>query len=210
MRPVPAASPRTAKAPTAPTPRRCAQIGEQGVAIEQALKQVTIRVRSLTKGRHEPWMEGSLTGDFYFILSGLTQVTIQQAAEGADRVAAFRAYLGEYLKGLYAAAARIKLASLDAAARQTGMPAAAASTTRPICRNFPRAVPPRLRVAGSRSCRPMPPSSRHCRPTSSSASPTNSASWSCHARSAARPNRRRCEPPRSANSAWPGSMPATS
>lgn len=104
-----------------------AQIGEQGVAIEQALKRVTIRVRSVTKGRQEPWMEGSLTGDFYFILSGPTQITVQpapatadaaawQAAESIDSVAAYRAYLGEYPKGLYAAAARIKLASLDAPA----------------------------------------------------------------------------------------------
>lgn len=100
-----------------------AQIEEQGVPIEQALKRVTVRVKNVTKGKQEPWMEGSLTGDFYFVFQGPTQVSIQtapadaesaawQAAEGARTAAAYQAYLNEYPKGLYAAAARVKLASL--------------------------------------------------------------------------------------------------
>lgn len=102
-----------------------AQIEEKGVPIEQALKRVTVRVKNATKGKQEPWMEGSLTGDFYFIISGPTQINIQsapadadtaawQAAEAANTAAAYQAYLNEYPKGVYAAAARVKLAGLAA------------------------------------------------------------------------------------------------
>ena len=103
------------------------QIDEKGVPIETALKRVTIRVRDDTKGKQEPWIEGSLTGDFYFISGGNQQVVVQQepsnadaaawqAADASQTIAAYQAYLVEYPKGLYAAAARIKLASLKAAA----------------------------------------------------------------------------------------------
>jgi formylglycine-generating enzyme required for sulfatase activity len=103
------------------------QIDEKGVPIETALKRVTIRVRDATKGKQEPWMEGSLTGDFYFIATGNAQITVQQApanadaaawaaAESINTMAAYQAYLVEYPTGLYAAAARIKLASLRAPA----------------------------------------------------------------------------------------------
>jgi len=119
-----------------------AQIDEKGVPIEQALKRVTVRVKNATKGKQEPWMEGSLTGDFYFIITGPTQITIQpnptdadgaawQAAEKANTTAAYQAYLSEYPKGLYAAAARVKLASLsspsEAPAAPASVPAAAAA-----------------------------------------------------------------------------------
>ncbi len=120
-----------------------AQIDEKGVPIEQALKRVTVRVKNATKGKQEPWMEGSLTGDFYFIITGPAQITIQpspvdadaaawQAAEKANTAAAYQAYLSEYPKGLYASAARVKLASLTSASEP--LPAAPASppaTTRP-------------------------------------------------------------------------------
>jgi formylglycine-generating enzyme required for sulfatase activity/uncharacterized caspase-like protein len=100
-----------------------AQIDEKGVPIETALKRVTIRVRDATKGKQEPWMEGSLTGDFYFTVNGNPQITVQQApatadaaawqaADSSNTVAAYQAYLTEFPSGLYAAAARIKLASL--------------------------------------------------------------------------------------------------
>jgi formylglycine-generating enzyme required for sulfatase activity/uncharacterized caspase-like protein len=111
-----------------------AQIDEKGVPIETALKRVTIRVRDATKGKQEPWMEGSLTGDFYFTVNGNPQITIQQAPNNADAAAwqaaessntpaAYQAYLGEFPNGLYAAAARIKLASLKQATAPVPVPA---------------------------------------------------------------------------------------
>ncbi len=112
-----------------------AQIGEQGVPIEQALKRVTIRVRDSTKGKQEPWMEGSLTGDFYFIVNGNPQISVQpapanadaaawQAADSSASEAAYQAYLAEYPKGLYAAAARIKIAALRSTTVVAAAPAA--------------------------------------------------------------------------------------
>ncbi|MFM2065667.1 MAG: hypothetical protein RLZZ584_576 [Pseudomonadota bacterium] len=111
-----------------------AQIDEKGVPIETALKRVTIRVREATRGKQEPWMEGSLTGDFYFTITGNTQITVQpapanadaaawQAAESSNSVAAFQAYLSEFPGGMYAPAARVKLASLKPAGSTTSAPA---------------------------------------------------------------------------------------
>ena len=111
-----------------------AHIGERGVPIETALKRVTTRVRDASKGRQEPWMEGSLTGDFYFVVSPGATVNVQpaqptpanadeaawQAAESLRTAAAYQAYLGEFPRGLYAPAARVKLAAL-----QGGPPGAA-------------------------------------------------------------------------------------
>ena len=123
-----------------------AQIDEKGVPIETALKRVTVRVRDATKGKQEPWMEGSLTGDFYFIVNGGSpQITVQQAPATADAAAwqaadstgtavAYQAYLGEYPSGLYAAAARIKLATLRPPAATSAAPTAtvAAATAPPV------------------------------------------------------------------------------
>lgn len=120
-----------------------AQIEEHGVPIEQALKRVTVRVKNATKGKQEPWMEGSLTGDFYFVIHGPTQITIQpappdadtaawQAAETAKTAAAYQAYLTEYPKGVYAAAVRINLAGLSSAKPSSAGPVATpAAAARP-------------------------------------------------------------------------------
>lgn len=43
-----------------------AQINEPDVPIEQMLKRVTNRVVEKTAGKQEPWVEGSLRGDFFF------------------------------------------------------------------------------------------------------------------------------------------------
>lgn len=85
-------------------------------------------------------MEGSLTGEFYFIVTGNPQITVQQvpanaeaaawqAADSSNTVAAFEAYLVEYPSGLYAAAARIKLASLKAAVLAANAAAAGVAAT---------------------------------------------------------------------------------
>jgi uncharacterized caspase-like protein len=98
-----------------------AQMSEPGVPVELMLKQVANRVVAKTNGKQEPWMEGSLRGDFYFIFTGPATVNVQpmdpegeawKAAERAGTVEAVEAYLKEYPKATYAAAARIKLASL--------------------------------------------------------------------------------------------------
>ena len=144
-------------------------IDEKGVPIETSLKRVTIRVRDATKGKQEPWMEGSLTGDFYFIVNGTPQITVQpvpgtadaaawQAADSIASAAAYQAYLVEYPSGLYAAAARIKLASLKAPAVAAAIPAAnpATFTTPPPS----AATAPAAESAASSLLTPVPPGTK--------------------------------------------------
>ena len=59
-----------------------AQIGDADVPVEIMLKRVTNRVVAKTSGRQEPWVEGSLRGDFYFRSQNLT------TAPGAQSVVA--------------------------------------------------------------------------------------------------------------------------
>ena len=100
-----------------------AHMDEAGVPVEQVLKRVTNRVVSRTKGKQEPWVEGSLRGEFYFIFQGPTNVQVQaaptdpetqtwQVAESVDTAFAYQSYLDAYPKGRYAAAAGIKLDAL--------------------------------------------------------------------------------------------------
>jgi formylglycine-generating enzyme required for sulfatase activity len=43
---------------------------ETGVIIEQALKKVLTAVKRASNGRQEPWIEGGIEGDFYFVPAG--------------------------------------------------------------------------------------------------------------------------------------------
>lgn len=99
-----------------------AQLHEPGIPVELMLKKVTNRVVAKTKGKQEPWVEGSLRGEFYFILQGPNTVTVQapadpeaeawSAAQGIGSSAAYETYLDNYPKGRYAVAAKIRLADL--------------------------------------------------------------------------------------------------
>ena len=97
-----------------------AQMSEPGVPIELMLKRVTNRVVAKTRGKQEPWVEGSLRGDFYFF--GPTTMQVQTtppaddseahawtAALQANSVNAYQAYLDAFPKGRYAVAARISV-----------------------------------------------------------------------------------------------------
>jgi formylglycine-generating enzyme required for sulfatase activity len=100
-----------------------AQIGEPGVPIEQVLKRVTNRVADKTNSVQEPWVEGSLRGDFYFIppepTSAIGQAVLAdpesktwEIAERADSEDAYRAYLNAYPQGKFTTAAEIALGRL--------------------------------------------------------------------------------------------------
>lgn len=54
-------------------------INQPGVPVEIMLKQVTNRVVAKTQGKQEPWVEGSLRGDFYFV-GGKPPEPVQAAA----------------------------------------------------------------------------------------------------------------------------------
>ncbi|MBK9442790.1 MAG: caspase family protein [Comamonadaceae bacterium] len=101
-----------------------AQISSPGVPVEQMLKRVTNRVVEKTQGKQEPWVEGSLRGDFYFIFQGPATVQVQnapadpeaetwRAADSVGTAAAYQSYLKRYPQGRYADAATIKLEALQ-------------------------------------------------------------------------------------------------
>jgi len=51
-------------------------MGEPGLPIEQVLKRVGAEVKKDTRGAQEPWMEGSIEGEFYF-RGGASSMTAQ-------------------------------------------------------------------------------------------------------------------------------------
>lgn len=105
------------------------QMSEPGLPVEQMLKRVANQVVAKTKGKQEPWVEGSLRGDFYFTFQGSATVQVQaasldaesetwKAAESSTSIPAYRAYLDAFPTGRYAIAAKIKLATLEGQAQQ--------------------------------------------------------------------------------------------
>ncbi len=103
-------------------------------AIEQALKRVVSGVKQASKGRQEPWMEGSIEGDFYFRFTGqgaqpvkppVAAVRVQTPEEVEQElwnaVKASRDkrdledYLKQYPKGRFAPLAQQKLKALVSA-----------------------------------------------------------------------------------------------
>lgn len=99
-----------------------AHLSEPGVPVEQVLKRVTNRVMDKTKGKQEPWIEGSLRGDFYFLpTTAQTSTAAQQAVPVYDQTsveiafwesiknstdpADHQAYLDKYPNGQFVALA---------------------------------------------------------------------------------------------------------
>ena len=61
-----------------------AQMSEPGVPVEIMLKRVANRVVDKTYGKQEPWVEGSLRGEFYFIFQAPATVNVQQVKEDTE------------------------------------------------------------------------------------------------------------------------------
>lgn len=134
-----------------------AAMNQPGLAIEQVLKRVVSGVKRASGGAQEPWMEGSIEGEFYFHGSqagaGGTQVaTIQPAPMPAVRLQSadeieqelwngikdsrdsrdFDGYLSSYPNGRFVALARQKQRSLiPASTPATAATAAPALAPRP-------------------------------------------------------------------------------
>ena len=99
------------------------------VPIEQALKQVVSNVKRSSNGKQEPWMEGSIEGDFYFLQSNESgkvanaktapDAVIQDAdfalwseVKSSGSRDYLEAYLSQYPKGKYVVLAKIELKRL--------------------------------------------------------------------------------------------------
>lgn len=98
-----------------------AQISEPGLPVELMLKRVANKVVAMTKGKQEPWVEGSLRGDFYFVVQEMLTLQVQtpavdpqdqtwRAAEAANQPEAYKAYLSTYPNGRFASDANLWLA----------------------------------------------------------------------------------------------------
>jgi uncharacterized caspase-like protein len=93
--------------------------------IEQVLKQLVSSVKAASKGRQEPWSEGSLEGDFCFggcqddnaeknILTA--DIALWESIIGSTSVADYEKYLFSYPSGTFASLAKKTLENLKAVA----------------------------------------------------------------------------------------------
>lgn len=91
------------------------QLDVPGISVETMVKRVAAAVEQASKGKQEPWAEGSIKGEFYFkggaqALASMALDAEQaawQAAQKANTQAGFDAFLEEYPKGQFAKAARV-------------------------------------------------------------------------------------------------------
>jgi len=119
-----------------------AAMNEPNRPIEQVLKSVVSTVKASSKNQQEPWMEGSIEGEFCF--SGCKPIAVSQntkpemsdnqreekfwdEAKAIGNREAFEAYLSSYPMGRYGALAKASIVRLG----QTTVPFGASQVTQP-------------------------------------------------------------------------------
>ncbi len=101
----------------------------RGDQIEQVLKRVVTRVKAGSKNQQEPWMEGSIDGEFCF---GSCLAMVAQSGVSDDRTLwdtvkdsrdmnEIKAYLEKFPTGLFAGVARAKILSLEKTEQQIAL-----------------------------------------------------------------------------------------
>ena len=96
-----------------------------GLKLEEVFKQTARQVAVRTNSKQKPWMNSSVTSDFYFqkgkaapaaslpASGGLTpEMLFWQSIENSQNPASFEAYLFQYPKGAFAALAKVKIGEL--------------------------------------------------------------------------------------------------
>jgi simple sugar transport system substrate-binding protein len=91
------------------------QIKQSNQPIEQVLKRVVSGVKVASKGHQEPWMEGSIEGDFCFSSCGVNSVGAASdpdyeawiVAQRVNTLSGYKAYLDAFPSGRYVSAAKI-------------------------------------------------------------------------------------------------------
>ncbi len=129
---------------------------DSNIQIELTLKQVVTAVKAASQGKQEPWMEGSIEGDFCFAgcgAGGGTQIASLEpvptpasaqsrskeqieddtwkVAEGANILDAYEAYLSTYPNGRYVGQAKIKIAVLKKRGTVASKPEPAVAVNKP-------------------------------------------------------------------------------
>jgi formylglycine-generating enzyme required for sulfatase activity len=110
----------------------------RGDQIEQVLKRVVTRVKAGSKNQQEPWMEGSIDGEFCF---GNCLATVALTAVSDDRalwdsvkdsrdVNELKAYLVQFPKGVFAGVASVRINAMEKGVTPQVNPSAQ-SATRP-------------------------------------------------------------------------------
>ena len=101
-----------------------AVLDEPGLSLEQVFKKTAARVARRTGGKQKPWINSSVTGDFYFkprvqaaspapTTGGVDKETLfWQSIQSSDDPAMFEAYLEQFPNGTFAPLARAKVAAL--------------------------------------------------------------------------------------------------
>ena len=128
------------------------QIDEPNIPIEQVLKRVVTGVKQASNGRQEPWMEGSIEGDFYFrggapAASGVAsagpvdpmviELAFWDSVRNSSSPKDVQAYLDKYPNGQFAALAKERLSGASrtlqvVAARDTAVSSQPARTQRAL------------------------------------------------------------------------------
>ncbi len=100
-------------------------LDQPGLKLEEVFKETARKVAKRTNNIQNPWINSSLTGDFYFreakeIPAAITQTIerskqetlLWETVKDSNNAAMFKIYLAEFPKGMFAAIARIKLKQL--------------------------------------------------------------------------------------------------
>ena len=99
--------------------------------IEQLLKKVVSGVKLASNSQQEPWMEGSIEGDFCFGQCNALQTAVSddralwESVKDSKDVADLRAYLNRFPNGLFAEVAANRVRALQAAGADQGSAARA-------------------------------------------------------------------------------------
>lgn len=94
-----------------------------GSKVEDVFKRVRSNVVKRSGEAQTPWESSSLTGDFYFTFQGPATIQVQplpldgesetwKAAENANSLPSYKAYIDAFPEGKYAVAAKIKIGAL--------------------------------------------------------------------------------------------------
>lgn len=94
----------------------------ENVPIEQTIKRVVSGVKQASNGTQEPWIEGSIEGDFYFRGGAQSQEAMErtfwESIKGSSVKADFEAYLARYPNGQFAAQAKDAKGRIEQAAQE--------------------------------------------------------------------------------------------
>ena len=105
------------------------QMNNQNQPIELVLKKVVSQVKAASKSQQEPWMEGSIEGEFCFgecgkqvAQSGISDDRVfWESVKDSRDVNEVKAYLEQFPRGIFAGIARARVAALDKAEPQAGI-----------------------------------------------------------------------------------------